>query len=278
MRTSTFRTTRNSGRKSVRLAIAVPLVALGLSGLTACEFGSDDKDHVGKPTASATGSADAKGSDKPGDKPGDDDPKASGKPSGKDTGPAADVPSSDELADALLNAQEVPAGYTAGEADTTMDDGTLDPDSVVSDPRCETLLAGTSSQGKAERTFTKDTLDADDEEGVIVTLTSDDPDTLQKDFDKYAAALKACSSFRETNGNDSWDYEISEVRLGTHGQDSISYRATVMSEGDVRSHQYVMASRHGAVGVTVSAYSVSSPPDAPTRFTSGQIQKAEEIA
>ncbi|WTW94683.1 hypothetical protein OG216_15370 [Streptomycetaceae bacterium NBC_01309] len=281
MRTRTSRTTR----KSVKLAIAVPLVALGLSGLTACEFGSDDKADATKPTASASGGdkATGKATDEPTDKAsGKDDSKASGKPTGKPTGkdtkPAAGAPSSDELVDALLNAQEVPAGYTAGEADTDMDDGSLDADSVVSDPRCTTLLTGSAgSTAKAEREFMKETLDADDQEGVIVTLISDAPDELQKDFDEYTSALKACSSFSETNGNDSWEYEITEVRLGTHGDDSVSYRLKVSSEGQTRSYGYVMASRHGAVGVTVAAHSTYTEPDPPSQFVTGQIQKVEEM-
>ncbi|MGW0660830.1 hypothetical protein [Streptodolium elevatio] len=277
MRTRTSRTTR----KSVKLAIAFPLVALGLSGLTACEFGSDDKADATKSTASASGAD--KATDKASGKPsGKDDPKATakptGKPTGKDTKPAAGAPASDELVDALLNAQEVPAGYTAGEADTDMDDGTLDPDSVVSDPRCTTLLTGSAgSTAKAEREFTKETLDADDQEGVIVTLISDAPDELQKDFDEYTKALKACPSFSEKTGNESWEYEITEVRLGTHGDDSVSYRLKVSSDGQVRSYGYVMASRHGAVGVTVAAHSTYTEPDAPTQFVTGQIQKVEEM-
>lgn len=284
MRTRTSRTTR----KSVKLVIAVPLVALGLSGLTACEFGSDDKAEGTKPGASATSDAgkgkpddkNTKPGDQPSDKPsGKASDKPSTKPGAKDDKPAADPVSSDKLAEVLLNAQEVPAGFIAGDVDTSVDPTTTD--NEVSDPRCKTLVSDNvdkDSTGRAEREFKKETLDADDQEGVSVSLVSHDADELEKRLGTYITAIKACASFSETDGTDVWDYEISDVRTGTYGADSVSYRLSIATNGQEGSYGYVVAARRGSIGMTVASFSNSAPPPLPTQFVTGQIQKVEDIA
>ncbi|WP_436787104.1 hypothetical protein [Yinghuangia sp. YIM S10712] len=249
------RTSRSS--RTAKLA-AVPLLALALTGATACEFGSDDEKN-----------ASSVSSDKPSDK-------SSDKPSDKGGPPAT----AEQLTDALLTSQEIPAGYTAGDA--RVPDPSSDPEDVVSDPACEVLVGDNMSEGAAaeiERRYTKDGTgsNGEDEDHVQIGLVSNDHDVLKRKLDAYVKALRACSSFEVTNGNDSYGYEISDVRTGRHGADSVSYRLTFLSEGQVAAYANNVVSLQGSTGMMVMAFSLDGMPDEPTRFVTGQLRKIGEI-
>lgn len=238
--------------------VAAPLLALALTGATACEFGSDDE------KGTAPGSSGS--------------PASSGKPSDK-SGNGGKPATVEQLTEALLTSQEIPAGYTAGDAAVP---DPADPDNVVSDPACAILVSDEMDEGataQIERAYTKDGTGSagEDQDSVTIGLTGADHDALKKKLDAYIKALRACSSFEMTNGNDSYGFEVANVRTGRHGADSVSYDLTYLSEGEVAGYGSHVVVLEGSTGVSVQAFSLDAMPDEPARFVTGQLGKVGEI-
>lgn len=273
-----------TSRKAATLA-AVPLLALALSGLTACQAEDD------KGTVAASASATAGGDNKTGDKPeakaddkksADPSAKGSGQPTGKPGKPSTAKPTKPStgkgivpdaaLAEALLNAQEAPAGYTAGDATPSepSEPGT------VSDIACEVLVSDflTKDAADVEREFGKDDAVGD---SVTVALTSNDPAVLKERLDAYVDALGMCASFSSTDANGTYDYRISDVRTGVRGADSVTYRLIVMKGTDAAYGHVTIVVRNNTA-MMVGALSLDGKPAEPTQFVAGQLQKMEEIA
>lgn len=237
--------------KTARLAV-LPVLGLALTGLTACEFTTGDKDSAkASPSVSASGTNDKDTKDK--------DAKA-------DRPPAT----SDELTAALLGKGEIPAGYTVG--DTTSDiESAGNPDDKVSDPKCAVLVANESVPGRVgsvSREYAKGS-----DSGAEVSMASAPHDALKKQFDAYVSALKACANFAVVNGNDSTEYAVSKVKSGVYGADSVSFTIDVSAEGTYSGTLSAAIALKGTTGITVMTHDATRAPDSPDAFAKRQIEK-----
>ncbi|MCF2530603.1 hypothetical protein [Yinghuangia soli] len=272
-----MRTATSRKRFAVKFAI-VPLAALALAGLTACE--DNDLPSKQAPTDAASAGKDAPQDDKDTKGAKDDKndkstgkPDASGKPTGK-ADPAAKPASSAKLSDTLLNAQEIPAGYSSGAVNTDPDE---EERSEASDERCQPLVNGSMDKraiGQAEVDFEKD--GAEGKELVSVGLVSRPEADLKSIFDEYVAALKVCSSFEATQGTETLQYRVTGVQTGKYGPNSVVFKLEV-TDGTVSSYGHAVLAYRGSTGISVGAISTEGLPAVPDTFARGQIQKVEEM-
>jgi hypothetical protein len=272
------RATRPS-RKAARLA-TVPLLALALAGLTACE--SDDKSD-----ANGSSSAPASSSPSSSKKDASAEPDSTGKasqgatksPNGKPSATGRPV-TTQQLSDALLTAQEIPEGFTAGDIDTSKDSS---PEPQVSKQQCAILIGGGSYEApvKAEREYESTSLDGDVAAAagrINIGLASDDPAALKAYFDEYSDAVKACSSFRESDDGKIFEYRIDDVEEGVYGSDSIAFDIVVIQDGQPVAYGHNTMVLKGNLGAGVGAYSEHQLPEPPTTFIRGQLQKLDDLA
>ncbi|MDI2127479.1 hypothetical protein [Yinghuangia seranimata] len=279
----TTRTTTSVPRraKAARLAL-VPVLGLALAGLTAC---NDDKKADASAGSSASSDAGNSGGLWGGPSKSPDAGKAdTAKPGTGGKSPAAGAnakqPSTDDLTAALLNAQEIPAGYTPGDPDQSRD--TEAKDSEVSDPRCKTLVYDSldaTSVGHIVQTYVKAPADGGQpREAVAIALDSQSNASLRQYVESYAAALKACPSFTETQKDGTVEkYTVTTVQTGKYGADSVSFRLQDDAK-DGRKYMYFVVAVKGTVSVQVAAVSADGPPAEPTQFAKGQIDKVGQAA
>ncbi|WP_143658292.1 sensor domain-containing protein [Embleya scabrispora] len=209
-------------------------------------------------------------------------PPDTGSSPSKPARPTADsrtIPAADTLTAALLNAQEIPAEYSAdGPEPATPEDAPR-----LSDPRCAPLLDTSLDQRTAaiQQKYRKTTLDATVQptEGVITELSSSQHAVLKREFDAYVAALKVCSSFSETNEDGTVDrYTITDVAVGRHGADTVAFRMRDDHPTDGRLYAYLVVAVKGDVAMQMASFAQAGPAEVPSAMITGQLSKVAEIA
>jgi len=210
-------------RRTTRLAV-VPLAAILLTGMTACQKDADD---------SAT------------------PPAATGSPSEGAAEPSADsTPAKDgrfttdaALTAALLGEGELPSGYAIEDTGKTFADSSTN---SVSEAVCEMLIADPATSGskpagaKATRTYAPGTdsepapSGASDEESPMIALMlvhrprADHLTWLKALQD----AFQACERFTASSGDDEvYEFETGHEDYDMYGPNSFEYRMTVSYEG-----------------------------------------------
>lgn len=233
---------------------AVPLLAL--AGVTACE--SEDK-----PAARTAQSPSSKGDGK--DDKGDEQ-----KGEFRGTEPEI-VPTNEQTADVMLTAEEAPRGYKAGPVNKLF--ASWNDNYRVAPEKCAGVIDDSLTRdlvGSARFFREKGTA----EDGVMVRVFGGDRVDLAKRLDDFATTVEGCTSFQESNGTGTWDYQVSDVRRGTYGPGSVSYRFTHVEDSYVV-HNYRVLTVDGTVVTDVSseAEAKSGKPDEPTGFVQAQRDK-----
>ncbi|NUS57216.1 MAG: hypothetical protein HOV66_20515 [Streptomycetaceae bacterium] len=177
----------------------VPLTAIALVGLTACQKSDDDA----KSTPSASVSADA----------------------GKNDANAT-PPSDDQLSAVLLDGKDIPAGFNGGKVKNDRSDTSGE---TAAPAECG-VLAGIGSPdpvGHAERSYATGGNDPESDDSIRVSMSSAPRDQLKKQLDDAVKALKTCTVYTVSQGADAITFTVSDVKTAPYGKDSLSYRVTV---------------------------------------------------
>lgn len=177
----------------------VPLTAIALVGLTACQKSDDDA----KSTPSASVSADAGKND-------------------ANTTP----PTDDQLSAVLLDGKDIPAGFNGGKVKNDRSDTSGE---TAAPAECG-VLAGIGSPdpvGHAERSYATGGNDPESDDSIRVSMSSAPRDQLKKQLDDAVKALKTCTVYTVSQGADALTFTVSDVKTGPYGKDSLSYRVTV---------------------------------------------------
>lgn len=232
----------------------VPLTALALVGLTACQK-SDDADS--KPSASASADAGQNSADK---------------------SPASD----DQLSAVLLDGKDVPTGYTAGQIKTERDDKS----DMTADPaECGALngLGGADPVGHAERSYATGGKDPESDDSVRVSVNSAPHDQLKAQFDAAMAALKnkKCSTYQLVQGSTTVSTTVVEVKNAPFGKDSVTYKVTLTGP-DNRSLAIAVNTivLKGTTGLAVSSFAtpgMGDPADT-APWVTAQLAKLDALA
>ncbi|WP_345676428.1 hypothetical protein [Yinghuangia aomiensis] len=236
---------------------AVPLLAL--TGVTACA--SD-----GKPAARTAQSPPSQ-DDKTDDKKDEKDEK---KGEFRGDKPVF-VPTNEQTAEVMLTAEEAPRGYEAGPVNKLF--VAWSGNYRVTPEACTGVIDDSLTRGLVgSMRFYAEKGTAED--GVWINVFGGDHDDLVKRLDDLAAAVEGCTSFQESNGTDWWDYKVGDVRRGTYGPGSVSYRFTYV-EGTLVVDKYRVLTVDGtvAVDVTSEAEAKSGKPDEPIGFVNAQRDK-----
>ncbi|MGR6999590.1 hypothetical protein ACU686_18040 [Yinghuangia aomiensis] len=177
----------------------VPLTAIALVGLTACQKSDDDA----KSTPSASVSADA----------------------GKNDANAT-PPTDDQLSAVLLDGKDIPAGFNGGKVKNDRSDTSGE---TAAPAECG-VLAGIGSPdpvGHAERSYATGGNDPESDDSIRVSMSSAPRDQLKKQLDDAVKALKTCTVYTVSQGADAITFTVSDVKAAPYGKDSLSYRVTV---------------------------------------------------
>jgi hypothetical protein len=183
------------------------------------------------------------------------------------------VPTKEQLTGMLLTAGETPSGYRA-EDERAPRTGRQSSDNKVAPEACGSLIDGTFAKdapAAVERPY-----QGESELNVVsIALVGDGHDELVRRLESVTDTLRACAKFEQRDGNDSWTHEITGVKTGTFGADSVSWQYDYFSEGRLahRSHSVMVVTDTVAVTVTVTVDPDRKRPDAPTDFVKPQLAK-----
>ncbi len=182
------------------------------------------------------------------------------------------APSTEELTAMLLDSGEVPSGYEA--QDERKPDRHWSDETHVTPDKCQAVIDhsfGSGATADIERVYRGS-------DGVtVVNLIGLGHGELVERVGAHTDTLRGCGSFHEANGNDWWDYRISEVRTGTHGPDSVSWRVDYISEGELAAYEHHVLTVKDSIGieVTVQTEPEKGKPNAPTALVDAQLKKID---
>ncbi|WP_126635210.1 hypothetical protein [Embleya hyalina] len=216
--------------------VVVPLTAVALFGLTACEKSGGDAEDT--PSASASISAAADRAD-------------------KNATPATDR----QLSAVLIDGKDIPAGYGGGKVSN---ERTPDkPGEVVSPAACVALGSGGTSHpvGHAERSYAIAPGDPESDDSVRVSLSSAPRDVLQKQLDDGIKALGSCAHYTVTKGGDVTTFAVTDVKVGVRGKDSVSYKVAVSTNGRLLGTAVNTLVLRGTTGLAVTSFATPGKGD-----------------
>ncbi|MGA4543917.1 hypothetical protein ACPA54_28405 [Uniformispora flossi] len=230
----------------------VPLTAIALVGLTACQKSDDAKST---PSASVSASA--------------------GKDKSADAAPATD----DQLSAVLLDGKDIPAGYTGGKVTTERQDKS---NLKTTPAECGVLngINGPEPVGYAERSYATGGKDPEGDDSVQVSLSTASRDKLKTQFDSAVAALKTCAQYNITKGTDApVTTVIVDVKNAPFGKDSVTYRVSLVGA----QHQGLAVATitvvlKGTTGMSVMSIAAVGEPADPTPFVTTQLAKLDALA
>ncbi|MFI1582685.1 hypothetical protein [Embleya sp. NPDC020630] len=234
--------------------VVVPLTALALFGLTACEkSGGDAKE---KPSGSASASADSGKGD-------------------QNATPATDR----QLSAVLIDGKDIPAGYGGGKVSNERSPDK--PGQVVSPAECVALGSGGTSHpvGHAERSYAIAPADPESDDSVRVSLSSAPRDVLRKQLDDGIKALSSCAHYTLTEGGDVTTFAVTDVKVGVRGKDSVSYKVAVSGNGRLLGTAVNTLVLQGTTGLAVTSFATPGKGDPADTgpFVSAQLSRLDKM-